>query len=74
MSAGVPLGTPTPPSGNDVARDNIARCAGDGRERYIAAPARPIVDDYWLAQLPRHGLADQTRNDIGGAAGRDEND
>jgi len=40
----------------------------------IAAAARPVLDDEWLAEPLRQPLTDQAREDVGRAGGRDRHD
>ena len=47
----------------------VRRRAHDRLGADIAAGARPVLDDEWLAEPLRQPLADQARDDVGAAAG-----
>src|SRR5215467_2678313 len=60
--------------GDKKKRVAVGRSARDRLECEIAAGARPVVDDHRLAEPLRQRLADQAPNDVGRAAGRNEDD
>ena len=60
--------------GDKEERVAVGRRARDRLQRQIAAAARPVVDDHRLAEPLRQRLADQARNDVGRAAGGNEDD
>src|SRR5882724_1512509 len=47
----------------------VRNCVHDRLGRDIAAGARPVLDDEWLAEPLRQPLSDQTREDVIRAAG-----
>ena len=52
----------------------VGRRARDRLQREIAAGARPVVDHHRLAEPLRQRLPDEPRDDVGRAAGGNEND
>ena len=59
--------------GHEQKRVAVRRRARDRLQGKIAAAARPVFDDDRLAEPLRQPLADQARDDVGRAAGADEN-
>jgi hypothetical protein len=60
--------------GGKEQRIAIRRCVDDGFEADIAAGARTIFDDDWLAEPLRQRLRHEPRNRVVGAAGSDADD
>src|SRR5258708_938169 len=52
------------PTADDEQRVAVRRCAHDRLGADIAAAARSVLDDEWLAEPPRQPLTHQTRDDV----------